>query len=273
MNIKRIIREELEWIRETKPTLNNKIILFEPMIDQKEWGKVEDKLIRYNDNFDGEIVWWSGESLGGWSLEHSPNIPLIHHIIISDTGKMVFGAMNSDHYDLLLDMVDDEDDIRWEFQDLKENIEQFILGNPGEFDVPQSIDGRDYFNIPYKSINESEEFNWIKDVKPVDLDKEVMDYINKDYVVAIWFNDMDQNLIKYIKKFIKENDFSWGFQHDTRMEILLDGQIKGITFYPNRGMGLFYGDDARTNWVSYHREVYYRQHDDISPDYFHSVEV
>jgi hypothetical protein len=52
MNLKKIIKEELkdelDWIIKSNPSLHNKIIVFEPMIDSDEFNHVLDKLNTFN---------------------------------------------------------------------------------------------------------------------------------------------------------------------------------------------------------------------------------
>jgi len=39
-----------------------------------------------------------------------------------------------------------------------------------------------------KIIKESiDEFDWIRNTEPIDLDKEVKEYVDNNFVVAIWF--------------------------------------------------------------------------------------
>jgi len=123
-----------------------------------------------------------------------------------------------------------------------------------------------------KIIKESiDEFDWIRESEPIDLDKEVKQYIDNNFVVAIWFGDMSNDLIEYINKFIIKEGFNWA--SDRLESAWLDGNLmKGLTFYPNMRMGGFKGKYARNDWESYNHESKSGHYDDIDPNMFHSIE-
>jgi hypothetical protein len=158
MNFKRIIKEEIDdfgWVRETRPDLYNKIIVFEPMIDYDEYKKVYDKLIAIND-MGADIRWWSEKDLSKFNPMGEDYY--LHHLIVGLDGKMVYGALDS--YEVDAWRIDDytEDEIR-NFYDKEEDIDLFIEDFSDNFNNPEEIDGRKYFDLPYtKPINESDDF-------------------------------------------------------------------------------------------------------------------
>ena len=127
-------------------------------------------------------------------------------------------------------------------------------------------------NMNIKKIikEEMDDFDWIRKSEPIDLDKEVKDYVDNDFVVAVWFGDIDGDLKEHINKFIIKENFKW--TSDGIEEMWIQNQIKGITFYPHKLMGAFIGVNARINWVDYNQNVKNGEYDDINPNMFHSIE-
>jgi hypothetical protein len=140
---------DLDWIKNTKPSLRNKVIVFEPMIDSGEWEKVVDLLMAHVLEYDEEIFWWGGRNLDEFNpMTDAPYDPqLLHHLIINGDGRMVFGAMDADmHEELLNDYTEDE--IRDLHDNYYEDIDLFLDDNRFG-DYVNWVDGRKYFNIPY----------------------------------------------------------------------------------------------------------------------------
>ena len=156
---------DLSWIKNSKATLKDKVIVFEPMLNFEEWNRVLDLLMSHVVAFDEDIVWWSGGLLDGWNpLEEGQ---YLHHLLIANSGQMVYGAMDPDMADTLRDDGFSEDEIANDYEHYYGDIDLFIDDKPSKFDSPETIDGRKYFNIPYKKpIQESEEIGWIKEIEP-----------------------------------------------------------------------------------------------------------
>jgi hypothetical protein len=158
MNLKKIIKEELkdelDWIIKSNPSLHNKIIVFEPMIDSDEFNHVLDKLNTFNEMGDN-IRWWSKRPLNDYKPLNVEDY--LHHLIIGLDGRMVYGAL----WEIgdLIDQGYTEDQIRNDYEDKDYDINNFIDSSPDNFNSPEKINGREYFNLPYNSsINESEDF-------------------------------------------------------------------------------------------------------------------
>lgn len=140
----------LDWIRDTKSSLKDKVIVFEPMIDRDEWEKVVDLLMAHVLEFDEDIVWWGGRNLDEFDpMTDSFGAILLHHLIIDKNGRMVFGGMEVGMYKDFLDEGHTEDEIRSFDDGYYSDIDTFLDGNWEDFDNNEEIDGRKYFNIPY----------------------------------------------------------------------------------------------------------------------------
>lgn len=166
MRIRELIKEELSdlsWIKNSKATLKDKIIEFEPMLNFEEWNQVLGLLMSHVVTFDEDIIWWGGRLLDDFQpLEEGQ---YLHHLLIANSGQMVYGGMDPDMADTLRGDGFSEDEIANDYDDYYEDIDLFIDDHPGKFDSPETIDGRKYFNIPYKKpIQESEEFDFINDL-------------------------------------------------------------------------------------------------------------
>jgi len=165
MRIRKLIKEELSdlsWIKNSKATLKDKIIEFEPMLNFEEWNQVLDLLMSHVVTFDEDIIWWSDRLLDDFQpLEEGQ---YLHHLLISKDGRMVCGGMDLDIVYTLRDDGFSEDEIANDYENHYESIDLFLDDHPGKFDSPETIDGRKYFNIPYKKpIQESEDFDFIND--------------------------------------------------------------------------------------------------------------
>jgi hypothetical protein len=126
MNIKKIIREEiegLEWIENIKPTLLNKIIIFEPLIDDEEFDKVIEMIQLYDNNVDIENV----------KREYA----FIHHLVIDSNGFVAYGG------------IDDEEDLNSETIDrFHENVDWYVNTTRSSlFQNPEKINGREFFDL------------------------------------------------------------------------------------------------------------------------------
>lgn len=162
--IKKIISEnDLDWIKDVNPSLKNKIIFFEPMLDLNEWEKVNRFLLSHVVTYDEDILWWSGRDLDSWDPIGEDEY--LHHLIISKDGRMVFGGMDNYEADFLLGDGYSESDIRNSYEGYWENVDYFMEEHSHDFDTTETIDGRRWFNLPYKEkITESDDFfNSIKD--------------------------------------------------------------------------------------------------------------
>ena len=170
---------DLSWIKDSKSTLKDKVIVFEPMLNFEEWNQVLDLLMAHVVTFDEDIIWWSDILLGGWQpLEEGQ---YLHHLLIANSGQMVYGAMDPDITDTLRDDGFSEDEIANDYDDFYGDIDLFIDDAPSKFDSPETIDGREYFNIPYKKpIQESEEMGWITDTE-----LPILPYIGKRFKLIL----------------------------------------------------------------------------------------
>jgi len=152
--------DELGWIRDFKPTLKNKVIHFEPMLNYDEWNKVLNGFLM---GYDG-LRWWSELSLS----ERNPieEGGYVHHLIISNDNRMVFGGLDGYVADDYRVNGLSEYDIVNGYEDLYSDIDIFIEEHSNEFDIHiETIGGRKFFNIPYKGpITESgeDDFDWIR---------------------------------------------------------------------------------------------------------------
>jgi hypothetical protein len=113
--------------------------------------------------------------------------------------------------------------------------------------------------------------DWIRDVEPIDLDRDVKSYVDQGYVVALWLGPINNELKNYVENFIETSGFDWW--SNSMIRSWDSGKVQGITFYPNKLMGLFRGGDAREDWVEFHSDVEHGLYDDISPDKFHSIDL
>lgn len=129
----------------------------------------------------------------------------------------------------------------------------------------------DYMNLIKVIREEIEDFDWIRDTEPIDLDREVKRYIDKGYVVALWFGEINDDLREHINKFIIKEDFNWG-SNKAQTAWIYGNLVKGLTFYPNMEMGGFHGVNARDNWEFYNQQAKNGEYEDINPKRFHSVE-
>ena len=139
----------------------------------------------------------------------------------------------------------------------------------------------DYHGKSFIKESEGDEFDWIRKSEPIDLDKEVKDYVDNDFVVAIWFGYMDDDLKEYINKFIIKENFKWVYDR-LQHSWVYDNDIKGLTFYPPNpdeqgkkimgGFGGFNSGNPRLEWEHYHQEVMNGEYNDIDPNMFHSIE-
>lgn len=118
----------------------------------------------------------------------------------------------------------------------------------------------------------SEDFDWIRNTEPIDLDREVKRYTDKGFVVALWFGNISDDLREHINKFIIKEGFDWG-SNRVQTAWTYGNLVMGLTFYPNMSMGGFDGVNARDDWEFYNREVKNGQYEDINPYKFHSVEL
>lgn len=125
MNIKKIIREEIEdfeWVENIKPTLLNKVIIFEPLIDTEEFDKVIELIKLYDKNVDLEDL----------------EMPFIytHHLLIGLTGYVAYGGINY------------RGPNSQTMKEFHENIDWYISERrPEEFQNPERINGRKFFNL------------------------------------------------------------------------------------------------------------------------------
>jgi len=119
---------------------------------------------------------------------------------------------------------------------------------------------------------EMDQFDWIRNINPIDLNREVKDYVDEGYVVAIWFGEMNEGLRQYINQFIKKEGFNW---NGNAIEKVWEenGDVLGLTFYPSGTLGGFSGPNAKNKWDHYHREVESGEYFDIDPNRFHSIEI
>jgi len=128
------------------------------MIDHDEFNYVLDKLNTFNEMGDN-IRWWGSnrdlydfDPMGG-------NDYYLHALIIGLDGRTAYTAI-WDANDLL-DNGWTEEEIRDSYQEKYGEIDLFIdeYSDYGDYNEPEWVDGRKYFNIPYnKPINESEDF-------------------------------------------------------------------------------------------------------------------
>lgn len=154
MNIKKIIREsidDLDWIRDVSPSLLNSIIYFEPMINREEWDQVLSRLRSHIVTWDENIVWWSGNILAYSRYHPIEEGAYLHHLVISLNGKAVWGGLNSDAVFDLYDEGYSDFDIVNNYGQYSESIQSFVDSHPDHFSSPQMIDGRRYFNLPYRN--------------------------------------------------------------------------------------------------------------------------
>ena len=149
MSLRMKIRESLDdfdWIRDVKPSLLNKYIYFEPMIDSETWIKVKKQLMSHSNVWDENIRWWGGYDLKSFDPMKRNDIIYLHHLIIANNGRMLYGGMKDYEVgDMIADGYNEYEIINSfeEFdQDAKEYIEKSDL-----FSSPEMVDGRRQFNI------------------------------------------------------------------------------------------------------------------------------
>lgn len=136
-------------------------------------------------------------------------------------------------------------------------------------------------NIKKIIKEEMDDFDWIRKSEPIDLDKEVKEYVDNGFVVAVWFGNIDGDLKEHINKFIIKENFKW--TSDLLSDLWVYGnEIKGLTFYPPHpneqgkkiigGFAGFRSGNPRLDWEQYHQEIKNGEYDDINPNMFHSIE-
>lgn len=166
MNLKKIIKEEinldLDWIKDSKPSLYNKVIIFEPMIDEDEWEVVSRDLVAHNQVFGENIKWSSNKEIKD-SSPLEDNVIFLHHLVILNDGRTFHGSLDTETFSEMIDHGYTEDEIRKsDYEYFHDDILRFIGDFKSQLDEPEYINGRDYFNIPYKrTVNESQELDWL----------------------------------------------------------------------------------------------------------------
>ena len=128
-SIRRILREEMgdfDWIRDTNPSLLDSIIVFEPMITEEDYGKVLNILEN-----SGENIHTNTGSIN--TLNPFTYYDYLHHLLINVNGRTVYGGTNYNN--------------NVEYDDLNDNIDDYISSFSDVFPNPTRIDGRKYFNI------------------------------------------------------------------------------------------------------------------------------
>lgn len=241
--IKKILREdEFDWIRNTKPLSYDYLI-----------GKGLEFWPPINDGDSLTSVLNFLVSLGfnhrNWDIDWGYEI--IIGLYLDDSGRIIYTSNDDEDY--------------------AEHISEYA-------NKPVTVlDGWDIFR-GYLNESSDDDFDWIRNTEPIDLDKEVKEYVDNDFVVAIWFGDMDDDLREHINKFIIKENFKWTsdkLQHDWVYGI----DIKGLTFYPphpdeqyKKIIGGFGGSNPRRDWEHYNQEVKNGEYDDINPNMFHSIE-
>jgi hypothetical protein len=125
MNIRKIIREEVEdfeWVENIKPSLLNKVIIFEPLIDIEEFDKVKELIKLYDKNVDFEVF--------------TVGFIYIHHLLIDLGGVVAYGGINHRGPDSQT------------MKELHENMDWYISERKSEyFQNPERINGREFFNL------------------------------------------------------------------------------------------------------------------------------
>ena len=124
MNIKKIIREEiddLKWITDIKPSLLNKIIIFEPLIDIEGFNKVKELIQVYDENVD--------------IVGTEPDCTYIHHLLINLNGGVAYGC-EFDEIPRVTTLNKLHDNIRW-----------YVKNNSKKYENPETINGWTFFGF------------------------------------------------------------------------------------------------------------------------------
>lgn len=119
--------EDLDWIINTNPSFKNKIIKFEPLITEDEYNVVLNTLLN-----SGEGLYCSQGGIE--TLEPFLAYKYLHHLVIGLNGRVVFGAS------------DKRGDKRGMWFDLMSDAQRYVERSEN-FDEPEIIDGREYFNL------------------------------------------------------------------------------------------------------------------------------
>lgn len=127
MEIKKIIREEIqgfEWAEKIKPTLLNKVIIFEPLINKEEFDKVKELIQLYDKNVDIEGI--------------ETDFSYTHHLLISLSGYVAYGGTNYADAHAHSHMINE----------FYRNIDWYVSERkPYDFQNPERINGRYFFDL------------------------------------------------------------------------------------------------------------------------------
>jgi|688.fasta_scaffold158508_2 hypothetical protein len=118
--------EELNWIIESNPSFRNKIIIFEPLIIEDEYNIVIDGLLE----FDEDLYTYSGNLE---ELRPFTSYDYLHHLVIGLNGVVAYGGANEHNNE--------------DWGGFMDNVENYIGNYYKNFNNPEVIDGRKYFNL------------------------------------------------------------------------------------------------------------------------------
>jgi hypothetical protein len=114
-------------------------------------------------------------------------------------------------------------------------------------------------NIKKIIREELDDMDWIRDTTPTFDPNLVLDFNERGYVVAIWFDQgIDPTTRDYIISFADENGYETPYAL-----IHYSEEVKALTFYPNKEMGFLKDEEG---WGMYMQHVYDGEYDDVTPD-------
>ena len=155
--------DDMDWIRDTSSNLNGSAIVFEPMVDETAWPKIVNLLGDYSFG-NSKILLVKDFNL------FVDNIKLLHHLVIEEGGNVVFGGMYENAYYDLIDNGYSEEEIRNDWEEERDAMNNFFTKTFSKGFKPTIHDGYELFGLSRK-LNESDELDWIRDVKVGHLNK------------------------------------------------------------------------------------------------------
>ena len=157
--------DDMDWIRNISSNLNGSAIVFEPMVDETAWPKIVNLL--GNHHFGSSKILLVKD----FNL-FVDNIKLLHHLVIEEDGGVIYGGMYENAYYDLIDNGYSEEEIRNDWEEERDAMNNFFTRTFSKGFKPTIHDGYELLGLS-RQINESDEMDWIRDVK--------VSYLNKAF--------------------------------------------------------------------------------------------
>lgn len=223
--------DDMDWIRDISSNLNGSAIVFEPMVDETVWPKIVNLL--GNHHFGSSKILLVKD----FNL-FVDNIKLLHHLVIEEDGGVIYGGMYENAYYDLIDNGYSEEEIRNDWEEERDAMNNFFTRTFSHGFKPTIHDGYELFGLP-RNINESDEMDWIRDVK--------VSYLNKAFYFDPPAEQGDSDYEELVQLFKSE-----GYEPMYDTPDTPDDTTVGLYCYSNRKDGTpFYvftdeADDTKT---------------------------